>query len=157
MWHDVRGCWCYAPLQDKAGYYRTTRLSHPFRRLASAAVNHPSETAHLVSACPALSISAADQCCWKLTCSVYSFTSTTRKKALQAFRRIHPCMSGSVYQPLSAVMNYFTWLKGEKLQCHMFVFFLEKKKKNPCEPQRVQEVLKLQNKSSRQILACLFD
>lgn len=83
MWHDVRGCWCYAPLQDKAGYYRTTCLSHPSRTLASGAVNHRSETAHLVSARPACfsSISAADRCCWKLACSVYPFTSTTRKKA----------------------------------------------------------------------------
>lgn len=53
MWHDVRGCWCYTPLQHKAGYYRTTCLCHPSRRLASCHVNHCSETWHSVSVCPA--------------------------------------------------------------------------------------------------------
>lgn len=46
MWHDVRGCWCYAPLQHKAGYYRTMSLYHPLRSLGSSPVNHCSAIEH---------------------------------------------------------------------------------------------------------------
>lgn len=109
MWHDVRGCWCYAPVQHKAGYYRTAWLCHPFERRASSPVYHCSGTGHLVSVCPArlcqsvllTSVFGNSHVPWLYL--YFSFNNKWRLCSVTnphsfASGRKHPCVSDWVYE-----------------------------------------------------------
>lgn len=167
MWHDVRGCWCYASLQHKAGYYGTTCPSHLVRRLASCPVNHCSNTGRLVSACPAyvsqsplltsvfgnshvphlyLYLYVHDE---QRLCSV-----TDRPTGLWEKTSLRVWLN---FWTISTVTNQLTTSLDSKRKpwCHIFAFF-RNTGPNTLEPQKVQDILTAKESSS-QILNCIFN